>query len=81
MPALMASSTATPVQHRQRARQAQAHRTNIGVRGRAETGGASAEDLGRGRQLDMYFQSDHRLIFRNRFRRRQIQSSHFNYYI
>ena len=70
-----------PVQHRQRARHAQADGTDVRVRRRAEAGGTAAEDLGRGGELDVHFQADDRLVFRDRFRQRQIQSSHFNYYI
>jgi N-acetyl-alpha-D-glucosaminyl L-malate synthase BshA len=50
------------IQHRQRPRQTQADRANVAVRLRAEAGGAAAEDLGRGGQLDVYFQADHRLV-------------------
>ena len=44
----------------------QAHRTNIRVRPVAETRRAGAENLGRGQQLDVYFQSADRLVLRRR---------------
>ena len=43
------------------------------IRLRPETGGASAENLGRGRQLDMHLQTDHRLILSDRLWTGQIQ--------
>ncbi len=46
------------VQHRQRARKAQAHRADIRVRRIAEPGRAAAEDLGLGQKLDVNFQPD-----------------------
>ena len=50
------------VQHRQRARQTQANRADIGIGRRSETGGAAAENLGSRGQLDVHFQADHRLV-------------------
>ena len=59
-------------QHRQRAGQAQADRADIGVGRRAEAGGAAAEDLGGGGQLDVDFEADHRLVARDGLGGRQI---------
>ena len=50
------------VQHRQRAGQSQAYRTDIGVRRIAKAGRAAAEDLGLRQQLDVDFESDDRLV-------------------
>ena len=51
-----------PVQHRQRARQPEAHRTDVRVGRRAERGAAAAEDL-RGRQeLGVDFEPDDGLV-------------------
>ena len=50
-----------PVQHRQRARQAEADRAERGVRSRAEPRGAAAEDLGGGQQLRVDLEADDRL--------------------
>ncbi len=52
------------IEHRQRARKPQAHRTYIGIGRRAKLGGASAKNLGRGEQLHVDFKPDHRLILR-----------------
>src|SRR5271157_1935556 len=50
------------VQHRQRPRQAEAHWTYVRVWQIAEARRAAAEDLRRGQELDVYFQSNDRLI-------------------
>ena len=54
------------VQHGQGSRQSQAHGTNVGVGRIAEMSRAGAENLGRGQELDVYLQPDHRLILRCR---------------
>ena len=59
---LMASSTACPAQHRQRAGQAQANRADIRIRVGAETGWAAAKDLRLRTQLHMDFKADNRLV-------------------
>ena len=59
-----------PVQHRQRAGQAEAHRADVGVRRIAEVRGAAAEDLRLGQQLDVDFEPDDRLVLRTRRDRR-----------
>ncbi len=51
-----------PVQHGQRAGQPQADRAHVGVRGRAETGRAGAEDFRTSGKLDMHLQADDRLV-------------------
>ena len=70
----MASSTACAVEHRQRAGQAQADRADVGVGRRAEAGGAAAENLGGGGELDVHFEADHRLIARDEFRRSEVEN-------
>ena len=50
------------VEHRQRTRQAEAHRAHPGVGLGAELVGAAAEHLGGGRQLDVHLQAEHRLV-------------------
>ncbi len=49
------------VQHRQRARQAEAHGADIGIRWRPEPGAAAAEDLRLGQQLRVNLETDHGL--------------------
>ena len=71
-----ANSTALPVEHRQRAGQPEAHRADVGVRRIAEVGGAAAEDLGLGQQLDVDFESDDRLVLRARRNRRFRSGGH-----
>src|SRR5690606_19202867 len=51
-----------PVEHRQRSRQAQAHRAHLGVRRCAELCPAAAEHLGRRPKLDMNLQTEHGLV-------------------
>ena len=51
------------VQHRQRARQPQANRADVGIRLGAEPVGATAKRLGRREQLHVHFEPDHRLVF------------------
>src|SRR5262249_10614749 len=46
------------VQDRQRARQSEANRADVGIGRRAETGGASAKDFGSGSQLHVHFEPD-----------------------
>ena len=57
------------VEHRQRARQAEAHRASVGVRRIAEARGAAAKDLGRGLQLRVDFEPDHGLVSRGNLAR------------
>ena len=52
------------IEHRQRSRQSQAHRTNAGVRRSTEAGRAGTKNLGRREELNVDFQSNDRLIFR-----------------
>jgi hypothetical protein len=49
------------IQHRQRPRQAQAHRAQRGIGRRAEASGTPAEDLGGGQQLRVNLEADDRL--------------------
>ena len=51
-----------PVQHGQGSGQAQAHRTNVGVRRIAKAGRAGAENLRRGQELNVDFESDDRFV-------------------
>src|ERR1019366_5095440 len=64
------------VQHRQRARQTQTHRADIGVRRIAKLGRAAAEALGAGQQLDVDFQPDDRLVLGLRCDRSFRRGSH-----
>lgn len=57
------------VEDREGAGEAQADRAGISVGGVTEAGGAGAEDLGIGEQLDVNFQADNRLIFGQDFGR------------
>ena len=50
-----------PVEHRERAGQAQADRADIGVGLGAEAVSAAAEELGGGTQLGVHLEADHRL--------------------
>jgi hypothetical protein len=50
------------IEHRKRARQPQANRTGVRVRRIAEARRARAEDLRLSEELDVHFQSDHRLV-------------------
>jgi hypothetical protein len=50
------------VEHRQRARQPETDRTDMGVRRRAERRAAPAEDLGVGQQLCVDLEANHRLV-------------------
>ena len=52
-------------------RQAEAHRADVGVRRIAEPRRAAAKDLRSGEQLDVDFQADDRLVFREHFRRQR----------
>ena len=56
-----------PVQHRERAWQAEAHRANIGIRRIAEMRRAGTEDLGLRQKLKMNLKADHGLIFSSHF--------------
>ena len=49
------------VEHRQRTRQAEGDRVDVGVRIVAEAVGAGREQLGGGRQLDVHLEPDHQL--------------------
>ena len=57
------------VEHRQRARQPEADRADVGVGRRAELRRTAAEGLGPGEQLHVDFEADDRLIFGQDFRR------------
>ena len=50
------------VEHGQRARQREAHRTGVRVRRRAEVRGAAAEDLRRRLELDVHLEADDHLV-------------------
>src|SRR5204862_55797 len=52
------------VQHRKRAGEAQAHRADVGVRRRAERGGAPAERFGARQELGVDLQTDDGLVRR-----------------
>ena len=52
-----------PVENRQRAGHAQAHRADVGVGGVPEAGGAAAEDLRFGEELAVHFEADDRFVF------------------
>ena len=54
----------TLVQHRQRAREPQAHRADVGVRLGAELVGATAEQLRHGRELAVHLEPDDGLVAR-----------------
>ena len=53
------------IQHGKRARQAQTHRTDMGIGIGAKFGTASAKNFGRGRKLGVYFQTDDRFVSHN----------------
>ena len=53
------------VEHRQRTRQTQTHRAHLGIGFGAELGGAAAEHLGGGGQLDVHLQAEYRLVARD----------------
>jgi len=61
-------------QHRQRARQPQADRADVGVGRRAEARGASAKNLRRGAELHVHFEPDDRFVARNYFGSRHSNS-------
>ncbi len=50
------------IQYRERARQADAHGTNVGIRLRTKSIRAAAKNLARGEQLHVHFEADHRLV-------------------
>ena len=50
------------VEHRKRARKAEADRADLRIRQRAEGGAAAAEDLGAGPELGVYFEPDDGLV-------------------
>ena len=58
------------IEHRQRARQPQAHRADVGVGRRAKMIGATAEGLGSGEQLHVDFESDDGLVLGQDFGRK-----------
>ena len=57
------------VQHGESSRQTKAHRADVGIRRVAKAGGAAAEDFRLGQELDVDFQTDDGLVFREHFRR------------
>src|SRR5258708_14450690 len=57
------------VEQRKRTWKAEAHRAGVGIGRVAETCRAATENLRLGQQLDMDFQPDDRLVFREQFRR------------
>ncbi len=59
----------TFVQNGESSGQAEAHRADVGVRRIAETRGAPTEDFCACEQLDVDFQADDGLVFRQNFRR------------
>ncbi len=59
------------VEHRQSARQPQAHRADVGVGRRAEVIGATAEGLGGGEQLHVDLEADDGLVLGQDFRRKR----------
>ena len=61
----MASSTASRLSTGSAPGKPEADRADVGVRRRAETGGAAAENLGRGGKLDVHFEPDDGLVARN----------------
>ena len=58
------------VEHRQSAGQSQAHRADVGVGGRAELIGATAEGLGGGEQLHVHLEAYDGLVLGHDFRRK-----------